>query len=223
MKKYLRVLRECPLFHGIGDENILKMLGCLGARVLSYKKKDTVFAEGSVAGLIGIVLSGAVQMIELDYNGNRSILSTFGAGELFAEEFACADVGQLPVSAVADAPSEIMLIESSHIMHTCSSACSFHGDMIYNLVKAVANKCVGFHRRIEATSKRTTRDKLLTYLMLEARRCGSQSFTIPYDRQELADYLEVDRSGLSSEISKLRREGIIECEKSRFKIKRSLY
>ena len=222
MKKYLRVLRECPLFRGIGDEKILKMLDCLGARVSSYKKKDTVFAEGSATGLIGIVLSGAVQMIELDYNGNRSILSAFCEGELFAEEFACADAGQLPVSVVADAPSEIMLIESAHIMHTCSSSCSFHGDMIYNLVRALAKKSVGFHRKIEVTSKRTTRDKLLTYLMLEARRHGSQSFTIPYDRQELADYLEVDRSGLSSEISKLRQEGIIECEKSRFKIKRSL-
>ena len=218
MKKYFGILRKCRLFDGIADEDLDRMLHCLGARVSTFDKKYTVFSEGSSAKYIGILLSGAVQILRVDYYGNRSLLEEVHPGELFAEAFACAEVQSLPVSIIASEESEIMLIDCSHILHTCSNNCGFHQQMIYNLMKDLAQKSLRFHRRVEVTSKRTTREKLLTYLTLYAKEMGSNVFEIPFDRQELADYLEVDRSGLSAEIGKLKKEGFIENEKSRFRL-----
>jgi CRP-like cAMP-binding protein len=109
-----------------------------------------------------------------------------------------------------------MLIDCHRVLYSCKNACAFHQQMIFNLMKNLASKTILFHERIEVTSKRSTREKLLTYLMMQSKKAGSGSFEIPFDRQELADYLEVERSGLSAEISKLRREGILTSEKNRF-------
>ncbi|MBQ8350582.1 MAG: Crp/Fnr family transcriptional regulator [Clostridia bacterium] len=216
MKKYLEILKKCPLFSQIADENLLTILHCLGARVVSFDKKYTVFAEGSPAKHVGIVLSGSVQIVQIDYYGNRSILTEAGRGEVFAEAFACAEVRALPITAVAMEPSEIMLIDCDHILHTCENHCGFHQQLIYNLMKDLASKTIQFLQRIEVTAKRTTREKLLTYLALQAKKAESNEFTIPFDRQDLADYLEVDRSGLSAEISKLQKEGVLVSQKNRF-------
>ena len=216
LKKYLEILKKCPLFSEIEDENLLKMLVCLGARIISFDKKYTIFAEGMEAKQIGIVLSGEAQIIQIDYFGNRSILGTAAACDVFGEAFAAAEVKSLPISVIASEPCEVMLIDCSRILGTCGNNCGFHRQLIYNLMKALATKNLLFYQRIEITSKRTTREKLMAYLMLSAKRAGKSSFDIPFDRQELADYLEVDRSGLSAEISKLRHEGIIDCKKNSF-------
>ena len=125
MKKYLEILKNCVLFDKIGDENLIRMLGCLGATVTSFDKKYTIFVEGSPARFIGIVLSGSAQILQVDYYGNRSILSNVGPGEVFAEAFACAEVRALPVTVVANEPCEIMMIDCSHILHTCQNNCGF--------------------------------------------------------------------------------------------------
>lgn len=218
MKKYLNILRNCQLFKEIDEENLLRMLICLGAKIEHFEKKQTIFSEGSPAKHLGIVLSGSVQMMQVDFNGNRSILSEMNVGEVFAEDFACAEVNVLPVSVIMNEPGEIMIIHCSHVLHTCSNHCGFHQQLIFNLMKDLALKTLFFHQRMEITSKRTTREKLLAYLHSQAKKTGSFSFEIPFDRQELADFLEVDRSGLSSEIGKLKKEGIIEAEKNRFRI-----
>ncbi len=218
MKKYLEILKKCPLFEKIEEESLLRMLACLGARVVSFDKKYTVFAEGSPAKYIGIMLSGSAQITQVDYYGNRSILTEVTESEVFAEAFACAETPALPVSIIASEPCDVMLIDCSHILHTCSNNCGFHQQLIFNLMKDLATKTILFHQRIEITSKRTTREKLLTYLALQAKKADSRRFTIPFDRQELADYLEVDRSGLSAEIGKLRREGVLESEKNTFEL-----
>lgn len=218
MKKYLNILKKCPLFGEIEDGDLLRMLTCLGARVISFEKKYTVFSEGSPAKYIGIVLSGAVQIVQVDYYGNRSILSEIGEAQVFGEAFACAESPSIPVTVLATETCEVMLIDASHILHTCNNNCGFHQQLIFNLMKDLATKTIEFHQRIEITSKRSTREKLMTYLMLRAKATGRNSFEIPFDRQELADYLEVDRSGLSAEISKLRREGVLESEKNHFKL-----
>ena len=216
MENYLKILHDCPLFADVSDGEITKMLGCLDARVLQFPKRSTVIADGAPAAKLGILLSGAVQMVQLDYYGNRSILAEMEAGELFGEEFACAEVPEMPVSVVATEPCEVMLIDCQHILHTCARNCAHHQQMIYNLMRNMAQKNISYHQHIEITSKRTTREKLMAYLTLIAKRTGTSSFEIPFDRQELADYLEVDRSGLSAEIGKLRREGVLECERNRF-------
>ncbi len=216
MKKYLKILKQCPLFNGIDEQDLLRMLTCLDARVASFDKKYTILAEGKPAKFIGIILSGSAQIIQVDYYGNRSLLSNVVAGEVFAEAFACAQTQVLPVAVVANEPSEVMLIDSTHILHTCQNGCGFHQQLIFNLMKDLATKTILFHQKIEVTSKRTTREKLMTYLLMQAKRAGSNEFTIPFDRQELADYLEVDRSGLSAEISKLRAEGVLESHRKEF-------
>jgi len=216
MKNHENILSTCPLFENIGADDLKKMLVCFGAKVGTYDKKYTIIAEGNPAKYIGIVLDGSVQMIRVDYYGNRSIIAEVGPGELFGEAFACAGVDAVPVTVVANEASEIMLIDSNHILHTCENNCGFHQQIIYNLMKTLAVKTLAYHRKLEITSKRTTRDKLMTYLMLCSEKERSASFEIPFDRQELSDYLEVERSGLSAEIGKLKKEGIIECEKNRF-------
>lgn len=222
MKEYYKVLRECPLFCGIGDEKLAAVLKCLGARTAEFQKKETIIAEGGPARYVGIVLSGAAQIVRVDYFGNRSIVADLGPSELFGEAFACAGVEHIPVNVVAAERTQIMLIECLRITQTCSSTCEFHRQMIYNLLKIVATKNLIFHQKIEVTSKRSTREKLMAYLMLQAEKNESDSFDIPYSRQELADYLEVERTGLSVEISKLCREGVIRADKRRFRILRSL-
>lgn len=218
MEKYLNILKKCPLFLGIDESNLLKMLPCLGAQIMPFDKKYTILKEGNPARYIGIILAGSAQVIRMDYYGNRSILSEVGPSELFSEAFACAEIDAVPISVIANEPGEAMLIDCGHILHTCSNNCGFHQQLIFNLMKDLAAKTLAFHQKLEILSCRTTRDKLLTYLDLQAKQAGSPRFTIPFDRQELADYLEVDRSGLSAEISKLRKEEILQSRKNQFEL-----
>ena len=216
MSDTLSVLKSCVLFDGIEERDFRAMLGCLGAKQYSYKKGDTILREGDPAKCFGIVLSGCVQIVRIDYYGNRSITAKLEAGEIFGESFACAGVPSMMVDVVATEDSTVLLIDAGRLTHTCSNACDFHNQMIINLLRVVARKNLVFNQKIEVTSKRSTREKLMTYLMLQAKKAGSSTFTIPYDRQELADYLEVERSGLSAEISKLRKEKVLTCEKNKF-------
>lgn len=216
MKDFFDILRECPLFDRIGDESLKEMLGCLNAKERSYKKGDAVFAEGDKAKYLGIVLEGSVQLVRVDYYGNRSILANIEPPQLFGEAFACAGLKSLPVDAVAATDTKILLLDAQRIARPCGNACPCHGQTILNLLHIVAKKNLVLHQKIEITSKRSTREKLMTYLLLQAKNAKSHTFTVPYDRQELADYLEVDRSGLSAEISKLRNEKVLECRRSTF-------
>lgn len=216
MKEYLEILKDCPLFFGIEEERLLRMLSCLGAKVVEFDKKYTVIAEGNEAKYIGIVLSGSVQIMQIDYYGNRSILGNAGKKDVFMEAFACAEVKSVPVTVVANEKSTVMLVDCRHILYTCKNNCEFHKQLIFNLMKILAVKNLGYYQKIEITSKRSTREKLMAYLMICAKGADSNAFDIPFDRQELADYLEVDRSGLSTEISKLRKEGVLENIKNHF-------
>ena len=218
MKKYFEVLRKCKLFDEIEDEDLTSLLGCLGVAVKSFEKKETVIAEGDQARYIGIVLSGSVQIVSIDFFGNRNILSAVEPSELFAESFACAQTDAMPINVIAADTCEIMLIDCQRILHTCSNTCEFHRQLIFNLLKIMATKNIMFHQKIEISSKRSTREKLTAYLMLQAKKAGSNSFDIPFNRQELADYLEVDRSGLSAQISQLRREGVLKSRRNHFEL-----
>lgn len=222
MREYYPVLRKCSLFHGVEDENILPMLGCLGAKVQKFGKKDMILSEGQEARHVGIVLKGSAQIEQTDYFGNRSIVATIEPAELFGESFACAGVKQIPVDVVAAEETQVMFVDCVRITESCSNSCSFHRQMIYNLMKVVATKNLIFHQKIQITSKRSTREKLMAYLMLQAKNQKSNRFEIPFDRQELADYLEVERSGLSAEISKMKKEGLIDNKKNYFEIKERL-
>jgi len=173
-------------------------------------------SEGDPVRWIGVVLSGTVQIVQVDYYGNRSMMAKLGPADIFAEAFACAGVREMPVDAVAAETTEVLLIDAGRMMQPCSAQCGFHQRLIRNLLRVVASKNLALRQKIEITSQRSTREKLMAYLLLQAKRAGKDSFSIVYDRQELADFLEVDRSGLSAEISKLRKEGKLICRKNHF-------
>lgn len=214
----LESLDRCMLFDGVSPEDRGTMLSCLGAKQMFVKKHQAVFSEGDPAEHVGIVLTGLVQLVREDYYGNRSMIASVAPGELFGESFACAGAAAYPINAVAAEDSHVLLIKSNRITATCCNACSFHNRMIYNMLRIVAANNLTLNQKIDVISKRTIREKLMAYLMAQAKLHNSSEFSIPYDRQALADYLEVDRSAMSAEISKLRKEGILESEKNKFRL-----
>ena len=219
MEDFLSVLRRCALFDGISEQDLRGLLGCLGAATVQVKKHATLFSEGEPAQYVGIVLAGSVQIVQDDYYGNRSILGTALPGELVGESFACASVPALPVSVIAAEDSTVMKIDCCRITRSCSNACEFHNRLILNLLQVMAVKNLSFHKKLEITAQRTTREKLMAYLLWQAKVQGSDSFTIPFDRQGLADYLGVERSAMSAELSKLKRDGVLDFDRSNFTIK----
>lgn len=216
MKNYFNILRTCTLFRGIEEVETSAMLECLGASVKAYGKGAYIWMAESKAAQVGIVLSGSVNIIKEDYWGNRTILTKAEKGEMFGEAFSCANMERLPVGVVATENTEIMLIDCKRIITTCSSACIFHSKLIENMLKTLAEKNIIMTQKMEHMGKRTTREKLLSYLSGQAVKAKSNSFTIPFDRQELADYLSVDRSAMSNELSKMRDEGILSYRKNSF-------
>lgn len=219
MKEFLPVLQSCSLFAHIDPNDLRSLLGCLGASAVTVRKGSAVFSEGDPAKYVGIVLSGSVQIVQDDYYGNRSILAHAAPGELFGESFACANIPALPVSVIAAEDSTVMKIDCCRITRSCSNACEFHNRLILNLLQVMAAKNLSFHKKLEITAQRTTREKLMAYLLWQAKAQGSDSFTIPFDRQALADYLGVERSAMSAELSKLKRDGILDFDRSHFTIK----
>ena len=218
MEKYFEVLTRCPLFAGITKEESAGMLECLGGRVMQVPKGSPVFLEGDPAKFMGVVLSGTVQVVREDYYGNRSVLTVVGPGGLFAEAFACAGVDTLPVSVFALQNSAVLLLDCQRVLTGCANACTFHARLISNLLRGISRKNLNLTQKIRYMSRKTTREKLLEYLMDQAKLHGSDAFTIPYDRQALADFLGVERSAMSAEIGKLRRAGVLETKGAWFRI-----
>lgn len=218
MKKYFEIIKNCSLFENIATENFAEMLKCLDAKIRTYKKNQGIISEGDKISQIGIVLKGTVQITRMDYYGNRNIVAAIEPTQLFGESFVCARTNAVGINADAAEDCEIMFLSGEKIMSSCRNACEFHNRLIYNLMKILAEKNLMFNRKIEIISKKTTREKLMTYLLQQAKQQSSDSFEIPYNRQELADFLGVDRSGLSAEIGKLRSEGVVECHNNKFTI-----
>lgn len=218
MPEYTGIFEKCPLFDGISAAEYPKVLTCLHAKTRKYRKNEVIFAEGEKARYIGIVLNGSVQISRTDYFGNRSILATVETAELFGESFACAEVAAIPICAEAQTDTTVLLLEFQKLADTNAPVCGLHGKLIFNLLKITASKNLLLYQKLEITAKRTTKEKLMAYLLLQAKKADSRCFTVPFDRQALADYLEVDRSGLSVEIGKLRRAGVLKCTKNRFEL-----
>ena len=218
MKKYIDIIGKCALFEGIERDDIMEMLNSMKARVINTSKNQIIFSEGEPAEYMGLLISGSVRIIREDYYGNRSIVAEVEPGELFAETVAAAGAKKMPVSAAAWEESEIMLIDCRKVLYQCGKGCEFHNKLVGNLLQVVAEKNMILNQKIEIISKRTTREKLMTFLLSEAKKKNAGEFEIPYNRQELADYLGVDRSALSAEIARMRRDGLIESEKSRFRL-----
>lgn len=217
MKKVIN-LSNIILFNGISEKYYEDVLMCLDAYTRDYEKNEFVYKTGESLRHIGIVLNGAVNVIKEDMNGNVMIINQISENELFGETFSCAGVEKIPVSIQAVSDTTILFINSKKIIGDGSCMCEYRRILIENMLKILANKNLHQSRKIEHLSKRSTRDKLLSYLHDEVIKKGKKEILIPYNRQELADYLCVDRSALSKELCKLRDEGKIEFSKNWFKI-----
>ena len=205
-----------PLFKGIAENDLKELLKCLNAKESVYEKNEFIFRAGDKASSIGVIISGGVYVQKEDFWGNRTILAKLEEGDLFGEAFACREEEKLPVSVMAVEKSRILFVDYRRIITNCPNTCVFHASLIENMIRILAGKNVMLTQKMEHMSKRTTREKILSYLSAQAVRCGSNAFNIPFNRQELADYLCVERSAMSAELSKMRKEGLLSCEKSRF-------
>lgn len=215
MKKYFEKYGNIPLFEGISQEDLDILFGCLNAKIMNFEKDRAVFSAGECVKQFGIVLSGQVSIVHNDYYGNRSILSKVESGNLFTEAFAFAGIS-LPVSVVTATQSQLLFLDSSRFASTCVRGCVFHNRLIQNLIKITAEKNINLIEKFEVISKCTTREKLLTFLSNESKKAGSREFVIPFNRQELADYIFVERTAMSAELSKLKKEGLIDYKKNKF-------
>ena len=218
MKETPPIFNQMPLFAGIKPEDLSLMLGCLTAKKSGYRRQDVILLEGQPVPAVGIVLSGSVQIVKEDYMGNRNILAELASGNLFAESYACVQAKRLPVTVLSVTDSEVLWIDYGRIVSTCSRACRFHNRLIENMLKIIASKNIALSRKIEHVSKRTTQEKILAYLSDEAEKFGKDEFDIPFSRQEMADYLCVDRSAMSGELGKLKSEGILTFHRNHFKL-----
>ena len=218
MKKYLEKVKHVPLFNGLSDEEICLILNCINASITEYEKDCMIFREDDKAEKIGIVLSGSVQIERYDIDGTRDIIAVINTPNLFGEVYAFADIDCLPVNVIAAEKSSVMLIDGKCIKSPCSKLCDSHYTLIKNLLRIVTQKNLILNQKISLLSKRTTRQKLISYLMSEAKRQKKYEFDIQYSRQELADYLCVERSAMAAELSKLCKDGIIETKRCHFKL-----
>lgn len=213
-----KFLTKTKLFSGNSEEEIKVMLKCLGATEKFYGKGDTIYHEGDDITHMGMVLSGSVRMENDDLWGNTSILAHMSPGELFGETYACLPGEPLMVRVVAAESTHVLFLDAARLMKVCRNTCGHHARLIQNLLMSSAEKNINLSRRIFHTSSKTIRGRLLAYLSFQASRQNSREFTIPFNRQQLADYLSVDRSALSNELSKMQKEGLIKVEKNQFQL-----
>ena len=218
MEKYLELLETLPLFDGINRNDIPVILNRLKSTASSYEKGEYIRLEGDAADFIGIVLEGEIHVLQDDYYGNRNINFSFHAGDMFAEAFACAEAAELPVDILATSRAYILFLDRSMLFGECSKTCAFHSILIRNLLKIVAGKNMLLNQKLSYSSHKTTGEKIMAYLSDQAKLHHSSEFIIPFNRQELADYLGVERSAMSAEISRLQKQGRLTTRQSYFKL-----
>ena len=209
---------DSPLFHGINPEDRRTMLGCIGYHVGTFRRGDILGFEEENMKYIGIVLSGAVDMVKEDLWGNKTMLVRIGRNEVFGETFACGSDNLSVVTFLVSEDAKVLFLPFNRVMHSCTMACQFHHRLIENMVRVIADKNRDLMRKVEVVSKRTIREKLLAYLSLQAQTQNSRYFEIPLGRVELAEYLCVDRSALTRELAKMKEEGLIDYDRNCFRL-----
>ena len=209
-------LCRTPLFRGTSPQEAEEMLGCLGAERRTFSRGQRIYRAGDTVTALGVVLQGRVLIESADLWGNTTVLDSVGPGQIFAETYACCPGEPLMVDVTAAEAAEVLFLRMERVLQVCPNSCAYHSRLIRNLLTLSAQKNLTLSRKILHTSPKTIRGRLLSYLSSQALRSGSRSFTIPFNRQQLADYLNVDRSALSNELSKMQREGLLQTMRNRF-------
>ena len=195
-------LSDMQLFRGLEEDDIFSLLSCLNSVNRNYKKEEVILSEGSIIENIGIVLSGIAMISCNDIWGNTSILGSVAPGSVFAVEY-----------------TSVLFMNLGRVLTTCTNACPCHTNLARNLLTVCAHKSLQLSQRILHTSSKSIRGRLMSYFSECAKHAGSNSFLIPYNRQQLADYLNVDRSTMCNELSKMQKDGMIEYKKNRILLK----
>lgn len=211
-------LSRTPLFRGLTPEEVDTMQACLSPRLKKYERGEIIYRYGDFVTSLGIVLSGSVNIERCDAWGNNSIIDLVEPGEMFAESFACLKSEPLTMDAVANEKTEVIFFNVNKVLYLCASRCSYHNRLIENLTQSLARKNVALNNKMQYITPKTIRAKLIAYFSNEALRQGKLTIEIPFNRQQLADYLSVERSALSNELSKMQADGLIEYNKNVFKI-----
>ena len=211
-------LSHTLLFQGAKPEEVEEMLSGLDVRQQHYDRGRIIYHAGDTVDCLGVVISGCVQIENVDWWGNRSVLGSLGPGEVFAETYASLPGEPLKVSAVASEETEVLFLNVPQILRGRSGSYEFHQLLLRNLFRTAAEKNIRLSQRIFHTSPKSIRGRLLSFLSSEAAYYGSNPFRIPYNRQQLADYLNVDRSALSNELSKMQKEGLLRVCKDCFEL-----
>jgi CRP-like cAMP-binding protein len=209
MEHYIPLYTANPLFANIEEAQVLPLLQCMQAQKRAYDRGKWIFTEGERSFQLGIILAGRVNTVYEDVFGGRSIIDTMKEGELFCDAFSCSSEQRMPVGVMAQTDSAVLLIDIQRILHTCSNCCERHQQLSENLIHILADKYMALSRKVVHLSERSTRRKLLSYLAEQQRAAGGNPFPLPFNQQELADYLFVDRTGLSTEWNRLKRQGIV--------------
>lgn len=213
-------LSQTALFRGCSPRETADMLQCLRAERRVYEKDRVICHAGDTVEALGLVLSGGVNIESVDVWGSRSILAMWPRAG-FCRNLCLSARGE-PADGGRRAAqrTEVLFLNTARLLRTCPSACAHHAALIRNLLAVTSQKNLALSRRIFHTSPKTIRGRLLSYLSAQALRENSRSFAIPFDRQQLADYLGVDRSALSAELGRMRAEGLIRFRKNEFELLR---
>ena len=214
----IHLLAGTMLFQGIREHEIEAMLTCLSAEERTYGKDAYIYRAGDVTGRLGVVMEGAVNIIKDDVWGNRKIIENIGGGQIFGETYACLKGEPLMVDVQASERSRILFMDVNRILTTCSSSCDFHNRLIRSLMYVLAGKNLMLTKKMDIITPKSLRERVMVYLSQESVKQGCRTVTVPFNHQQMADYLSVDRSALSAELSRMQRDGVISYEKNRFTI-----
>ena len=215
----LKILENSRLFAGIRVDEIQPMLSCLQAVERKYPRGAYIFHTGEEVRALALLVRGTAHIQKEDFWGNRSLLASLAAGDIFAEAYAMPDSGAMRSDVVAVESCTVLLMDVERVLSRCTNSCAFHARLTENLFALLAEKNRILARKVDYLAQRTTRQRLLAYLSEQAQRAGSAEFTIPFNRQQLADFLSVERSAMSAELSRMQAEGLLETERSHFRLK----
>lgn len=204
------------LFKGIDKKQLTPMLKCLGGHTKIIKKGTYLILAQEEVKYIGIVLSGCVHMIHEDVWGDKTILAFIKRDGLFGESFACGTDLTTCVTFQAAEETEVLLMPFRKVLHSCEKSCQFHQRLIENMATLLADKNAQLMKKLQITTKKVLRKKLLTYLSFQAQHAGSNTFTIPMNRTELADFVCADRTAVARELTHMKEEGLIDFDHNKF-------
>lgn len=207
-------LLNVPLFKGLTTEEIEKSLKDSNGIIKKYRKNQSIALVGKSFDFIGIVLSGKINVLKEDIFGNSHLLATLEAGDMFGEVFFFAQSTPSPMNVVASQNTKVLALR--FIDYT-----KLPSQIIANMLNILSQKNIVLRDKLDILSQRSIRDKLVQYFGMLITKTQSAEFDIPFNRQELADFLSVDRSALSRELCKMKEEGILLFSKNRFSIKQT--